>query len=115
MICKFCKSSKIIQLKHIKSRYFKDINYTLYECEKCLCRFFDIKEHYVSIEKLYNIPAEHHRKFSLSFKTTRYWENQKKIVLKLFGNEISSILDVGCKTGDFLILARRILFVILTP
>ncbi len=82
-----------------------DVEYTLYHCENCRSRFFDINEHKVPLEDLYERLAEEYlnsNSISIRFRKEPYWEYQKNILLKLLGREAESILDIGCRTGEFL-------------
>ena len=54
MNCKFCGSKKVKVIRLINSPFCKDMNYFLYDCEKCLSRFFDINQYNLSIENFYN-------------------------------------------------------------
>jgi SAM-dependent methyltransferase len=79
-----------------ESPYF-DISYDLFECRDCKCRFFDASQHEVNIDSIYQdyIP-------STEFKQSLYWAFRKREILKSLGRSPTSILDVGCRTGDFL-------------
>lgn len=103
MNCKFCNSSKTISVKKIQSP-FVSYGYTLYQCEICKCRFFDVKEHDVDIEKVYeNYSIKHNQAAArFQFQKSFYWNRQVWRIEKILGREVSSVLDIGCRTGDFL-------------
>ena len=100
MHCKFC-NKEMVTVKRIQSPVTPH-TYTLYECKNCSSRFFDHNEHEVQLSSLYEDLAQHRENFSFEFTPRKYWQNQKKIITTLFGKEPSSILDVGSRTGDFL-------------
>lgn len=103
MKCKFCRSNKTKSVKQIQSFYINH-KYTLYQCNDCTCRFFDIKEHNVVIENIYEDYSIKHNKeaASFEFKKSFYWNRQVQRIEKILDRKISSVLDIGCGTGDFL-------------
>lgn len=101
MNCKFCGNNKTNSIKKIQSPYV-NYEYTLYQCNQCKCRFFDIKEHDIDIENVYEKYSAKHNKEVASFKKSFYWIRQVQRAEKVLGGKVSSILDVGCRTGDFL-------------
>lgn len=102
MKCKFCNTDQTKEFMFLESPHTRQI-YTLYECQNCLSRFFDINQHNVSIKALYEDIAKDNSNLSRGFSPTPYWESQKKFALKLLKIPLTSILDVGCRTGDFLL------------
>lgn len=102
--CRFCKSENIETLKAIKSPHFPN-SYLLYKCNACGSKFFNPNEHDVSLDKMYESFASNANKHRLTdeFKRNRLWDYQKKIINRLLGKEPESILDIGCRTGDFLL------------
>jgi SAM-dependent methyltransferase len=102
MICKFCNNNDVIQYKSINSPYYPDKKYILYECKHCLSRFFDVYQYGISIDKLYENLATSKKNLSIRFLKSQYWEDQKRKILQLLKIRPRSILDVGCRTGDFL-------------
>ena len=102
MICKFCKSKRVYKLKSFSSPYFSNKNYTLFACDNCSSRFFDINQHQISINELYEKLAKDKKEIPVDFKIKQYWEEQKKIIIRLMEKPPTSILDIGCRTGDFL-------------
>lgn len=103
MNCKFCNNSNTISVKKIQSP-FVNYEYTLYQCKSCKCRFFDINEHDVNIENVYEEYSIKHNKAAagLELKKSFYWNRQVLRIEKILGRKVSSVLDVGCRTGDFL-------------
>jgi len=102
MICKFCHNNNVIYKKSINSPYYPDQKYILYECKHCLSRFFDIHQHDILINELYEKLATTKKNLSVKFLKSQYWEDQKRIISQLLKTTPRSILDVGCRTGDFL-------------
>jgi len=103
MNCKFCNSQQTISIKKIQSSYV-NCEYTLYQCKSCKCRFFDINEHDVDIEKVYEKYSIKHNKAAADFQFQKsfYWDKQVQRTEKILGRKVSSVLDAGCRTGDFL-------------
>jgi len=99
MKCKFCNSTVIRTLRKIKSPHNEN-NYTLYKCNDCKSSFFDFREYNYKPMNLYNNLAD---KFihSDNFIESLYWKNEVKIIKSLKYN-IANVLDIGCRTGDFL-------------
>jgi SAM-dependent methyltransferase len=101
--CKFCGSKNINGIKRVKSPHLNS-SYTLYHCHSCGSRFFNILEHQVDIEQLYADLGENSAKiYQPYFKRNKKWESQKKHIIKHLGHSPNSILDVGCRFGDFLL------------
>ena len=101
MKCKFCRNNDVFMLNKIQSPYV-DREYSLFQCKSCKSRFFDLGENEVDIERLYEKYSVSHDKDSASFKKSFYWKRQVKRIEKILGRKILSVLDIGCRTGDFL-------------
>jgi len=103
MNCKFCGSNRTKSVKRIQSSYISH-KYTLYQCINCKCRFFDIKEHNVDIENVYEKYSTKYNKVAANFqfKKSLYWIRQVERIEKILGRKILSVLDIGCRSGDFL-------------
>ena len=100
--CIICHSPKTAPVLCVPSPIDASLEYTLHQCAACESRFFDPKEHDLDIQKA-------NEKFSLSepyinaaFTRNPYWEDQVKIITSLHQGKVQSILDCGCRTGDFL-------------
>lgn len=102
--CRFCNSKNINILKPIKSPYVNK-SYLLYHCKECNSKFFNPEEHSVSLDKLYEDFAtkKYQAMLTAPFKKNRMWNQQKNIILKILNKEPASVLDVGCRTGNFLL------------
>ncbi|MCD4744176.1 MAG: class I SAM-dependent methyltransferase, partial [Desulfobacteraceae bacterium] len=102
MNCKFC-GIQTTPVKKIQSSYV-NYEYTLYQCKQCKCRFFDINEHHADIEKVYEKYSIKHNKAvaGFQFQKSFYWDRQVWRIEKILGRKVSSVLDAGCRTGDFL-------------
>jgi len=103
MICKFCNSTDVIRSKSIYSPFYPEKKYILYECKHCLSRFFDVYQYDVSIQELYEKLATSKKNLSMTFLKSQYWEDQKRSIIQILKKTPKSILDVGCRTGDFLL------------
>jgi SAM-dependent methyltransferase len=102
MKCKFCNSGKVKNIRNIFSDYINQ-NFILYECEDCKCRFFDIAEHKIDLGAYYQEVSEDiYEVISKPSKAKRTWLKQKQRIIKYLGKNPDSILDVGCRTGNFL-------------
>jgi SAM-dependent methyltransferase len=101
MVCKFCNSPSIAIKRDVRSPHNREY-YHLYYCRSCKCHFFDAAQHAVSLKKLYDDISLSRGEFPEEFSPSKKWEKQKKIVEKLSRRPVESILDVGCRTGDFL-------------
>ncbi len=99
--CKFCKRGNVEKIKKIVSPH-NNLKYTLYGCTTCKSRFFDDDEHKVDIDDIYNSYPQNKQYLNVAFKPSKYWNNQKKQIVRILGHYPSSVLDLGCRTGDFL-------------
>lgn len=107
MNCKFCESSAAVPVKKVQSPYV-NWEYTLLGCSVCKNLFFNLNEHTVDIEEIYQGDPIDHSKITIkTFKKSRYWRKEKNRIEALFkknnNKKISSVLDIGCRTGDFLL------------
>jgi len=101
MNCNICNSTNISIYDKIQSSYI-DEKYTLYACSKCKSFFFNEKEHSSNLSELYNNEL---KTFESTFKVSKKWLLEVDIITRLLGNPAQtkiSILDIGCRTGDFL-------------
>lgn len=106
MRCKFCEGEEVSALRRIKSPH-ADVFYTLYECGECRQRFFDFYENCHSrdlLQKLYDEQAKCNAKvYKVEFLPSLYWKGEIEKIKHIFGDgDIRSVLDIGCRTGDFL-------------
>lgn len=102
MKCKFCNSDKILICKNILSNHV-NLYYNLFECKSCNSFFFDYNQHSnVNIQEVYeNLATKFKENYCIGNFKNKYWLSQIKKIKRLTTN-FSSILDVGCRTGDFL-------------
>lgn len=99
MQCNICNAEDTKPVRDIQSPYI-DKKYTLYYCNNCYSSFFDKNQYDIDLNQIYN--QEYCNK-SQKFKKVRYWDNQVKYISNLIGrSENLNILDIGCRTGDFL-------------
>lgn len=103
MNCKLCHSDLTSIIRIIKSPHIKS-DYNLYQCSHCKSRFFDHQQYEIDFRDFYrNISQEHEATINPAFKEKQSWIDLKNILIKLLGKKPESILDVGCRTGDFLL------------
>ncbi|MBI1362974.1 MAG: methyltransferase domain-containing protein [Proteobacteria bacterium] len=100
--CLICGHAHTKAIGKTRSPQLPDIQFTYYACTDCGSRFYDPKEHDVDI-------VEENEKFSLDehhvrtdFTPNSYWMNEVTTIRALKGGDITSVLDCGCRTGDFL-------------
>ena len=101
MKCKFCNSEDSVQVSAIKSS-INNKNYTLFKCNSCNSRFFDLNQYPTELNDLYDELSINREKFSIDFSESKKWLKEKKIILQVLKKHPISMLDVGCRTGDFL-------------
>jgi SAM-dependent methyltransferase len=98
--CRICQSEDTLVIKQIQSPHFNK-TFDLYNCRQCTSRFFIEKDKKI-LSELYEKLAVNTAYINLEFKLNPYWSHQKEIITKLYRGRIKSVLDVGCRTGDFL-------------
>ena len=102
MACRFCRSQNTVVSRIVRSQ-FVECDYRLYSCADCGSAFFDLAEHEVDLASIYAREAEEKAPiYEKDFRHSRYWLNEVRIIQGLARRSIASILDVGCRTGDFL-------------
>jgi SAM-dependent methyltransferase len=101
--CTICSSRSLKALKKVKSPYtHKD--YTLYQCATCKSRLFDVNEHpSVDLGEHYDARAQGPDYWRTDFRRSAYWSREVTLIKKLYGGNPRSVLDIGCRTGDFLL------------
>lgn len=100
--CKLCSSNEVSQIDSISSSYFNGIDYSLYLCNSCDCKFFNPKEHPVDLQDMFDQLDSDNQIFEVKFSRSRYWDFHKDFIIKQYDGDIKKVLDVGCRTGDFL-------------
>lgn len=101
MHCKFCQNESLSIVGQVKSGITSQY-YSLYKCSKCKSRFFNDTQFPVDAGTIYEALANERGVLSETFVRSKSWERQKNIIIRLLGHEPVSILDIGCRTGDFL-------------
>lgn len=102
MVCKFCHSPRVTIRRDIRSSHHER-TYHLYACRDCGCHFFDLDQHGVSLKDLYDDLSVTRGEFPLEFVPSKKWARQVRLIHRLHGKPVKSVLDVGCRTGDFLL------------
>lgn len=67
-----------------------------------MSHFFDFDQFKISLKSLYDKLSTSRGEFPEKFTPTRKWERQASIIGQLSSRPLTNILDVGCRTGDFL-------------
>jgi SAM-dependent methyltransferase len=102
VICPLCGSGRVSAGERYQSP-FVDRRYTLFDCESCTSAFFDVDEHEIDLERIYEVHAEEKASdYSAEVPVSYYWRRQVEILQTLHDDPVESVLDVGCRTGDFL-------------
>lgn len=101
ILCKFCKEKKAIFLREIESPWIKR-KFSLYHCKNCNSKFFRNINNKKFLESVYERIAKKEKGYGLRFNLSSLWVKQKKIIQNILGKNPDSMLDIGCKTGDFL-------------
>lgn len=102
MNCKFCKSNACSSKKKVQSPHNQQL-YDLYSCYTCGSYFFDDQQYSISLKDLYNNISTTCENAIFDFVPSKKWIKQITIIKKLLGKNPESVLDVGCRTGDFLL------------
>lgn len=102
MNCKFCNSDNCTVKKKIQSEHNQQL-YDLYFCHACGSCFFNDKQYDISLKELYNSISASGEYLTSNFVPSRKWHKQVFIIKKLLSKNPASVLDVGCRTGDFLL------------
>jgi SAM-dependent methyltransferase len=103
MKCKICQSNQTTILRKVKSPH-SDLDYYLYYCLNCKSRFFNPLEHDVDFQEFYQTLSQNHQATRQPvFQKKKSWIDLRNKLIKILGNKPASILDVGCRTGDFLL------------
>ncbi len=102
MKCRFCGYADCQINKQVISPY-NQFTYSLYSCHSCGSQFFDPGEHEASLKQMYNDFSTRRGHFPQEFYPNKSWAKQVMITTRLLGRQPRSVLDVGCRTGDFLL------------
>jgi SAM-dependent methyltransferase len=100
--CIFCTSNNVSFIKSYPG-LFIDEGFKLFGCIDCKCRFFDVTEE-IELSALYDEQANDNRNlYQELFRESRYWRREvERIRILAKRSSIHSVLDIGCRTGDFL-------------
>ena len=107
MKCSICFSDRTEVYRKIQSPFINH-KYSLRRCLDCQSHFvnagefdFDLEQHYNNEERNAN---DRNHNFQTEFRRSKEWSHQVALIKKLYGQtkEGLSILDIGCRTGDFL-------------
>jgi len=100
--CHVCQAEAPYALRKIRSPYLP-LHYTLYRCPACRCRTFDLLENGdVDLKDFYDSRAIDSVCLRAEFKVSPRWRHEVSEIRSCREAEVASVLDVGCRTGDFL-------------
>ncbi|GAG02774.1 unnamed protein product, partial [marine sediment metagenome] len=100
--CAVCGYSQVVALRDYRSPFIDNV-YTLYSCAECESRCFQIDEQPTELVEIYDDYAHGiSGTFNKPFAVSDYWSDQVRTASALLGRRVDSVLDVGCRTGDFL-------------
>lgn len=106
--CRLCSYAPLQPLRRVRSTIrstYTGMPYTLYQCNGCGSQLFDAQEHPADLEQLYDALAEQ-KQLTAVFRRDRYWASEVERIARIrrrtAGIGVGSVLDVGCRTGDFL-------------
>jgi SAM-dependent methyltransferase len=101
--CIVCQSSEVKALKDYTSPFTED-RYTLYSCGACQSYFFCIEQNPIDLENVYEQYAQgRDGRANGTFQSSMYWRGEVEAIRGLSRRSIHSVLDGGCRTGDFLL------------
>lgn len=101
--CSICLEGALVEIRPIKSPFISQ-EYKLYQCNSCRSRSFILNEHAdVDLSSYYDARSEAQEYLSAPFAVSKYWLNEVKLIGSIYGGTPRSVLDVGCRTGDFLL------------
>jgi SAM-dependent methyltransferase len=98
-----CQSLSLAAIGRVVSPTTSD-RYTLYQCGACGSRSFDLHECDTDLAAFYE-------RLALSdavspegaFRRAPLWDREVTVITRLFGRRPRSVLDAGCRAGDFLL------------
>ena len=102
MICPLCRSAATRSGRRYHSP-FVDADYALHICASCDSAFFDTAETPADLERIYDEWTEATvGDYAEASPDSPYWRSQVATLRHLCGGTVRSVLDVGCRSGDFL-------------
>jgi SAM-dependent methyltransferase len=79
-------------------------SYTLYRCRSCGSRSFDVHEHETDLIAFYERLASNGTAGpEPTFRRAPLWDHEVAVISRLHGAVPGSVLDAGCRSGDFLL------------
>ena len=103
MNCPLCRSAATRAGRRHHSPFI-DAVYALHVCRDCDSAFFDAKETPSDLERIYDAWAETTvGDYAEASPDSLYWRSQVATLRRLAGGTVRSVLDVGCRSGDFLL------------
>jgi len=100
--CPLCESDRTGRRRDCRSPFVEHV-YRLYACAACGSAFFDVDEHEIDLARVYeDYAGTSVADYSADVPQSYYWAAQVDLIRKLHRGAVRSVLDVGCRTGDFL-------------
>lgn len=101
MRCRICSEGCLARVGTLQSPYTSQ-EYTLYQCESCRSRSFDVNENIeTDLSEYYESRSE--RQICNGFHLSKYWLHEVGLIKQIYCDIPKSVLDIGCCTGDFLL------------
>jgi SAM-dependent methyltransferase len=105
--CPLCGSRRTRPGRRYRSP-FVDAFYTLHACRTCGSASFDPLEGPADLRRIYEAWAEATTSgYAAPHPDSPYWRSQVQTLRRLSARRVRSVLDVGCRTGDFLLHWRE--------
>lgn len=99
--CPFCNSQDCSYIRDICAPH-GEVAYPLWECHFCLSRFFDWQKAEFDPIAFYQTNLDFGCEPE-ACQFSSYWAHEVRIIRRLLNRWPSSVLDIGCRTGDFLL------------
>lgn len=102
-VCPACGACSSRPRRRIPSPFVAH-DYRLYACGSCGSAFFDANEHPVDLAAVYDRHAlDKADEYPETFQPSPYWRSEVSRLRRLHSASVHTLLDVGCRTGDFLL------------
>ncbi len=105
-LCRLCGSGPAPRVRRVKSPYRRAF-YALHRCAACGSEFFRLDAGAYDPRRSHEELDALHDEFARPVRFSPYWANQVRLLRRLLGRPIRSALDVGCRSGDFLLHLPR--------
>ena len=102
--CHICGADAAITVRSRNSPIL-DATYKQWKCRDCGSAFFVEHEHAIDLQAAYEdfYRTTNDIERGREFRRRHYWRHEISVIRKLHGNNVRSVLDIGCHHGDFLL------------